>query len=220
MDSLPADPQGKARIKKEETKNIINTGYDLRYKKFKIRIFTENSIVFPYIFFPYISRIFYNSNKKEPGLNLNKDEEDLYESESEVAQLCPTLCDPMDCSLPGFSVHGILQARILEWAAISFSRGSSRPRDWTWVSHNAGRCFKPPGKPQGLYRGRQINYLLLREIIERNQKQVKKYATFMEWRLNTIKDINSPQIYQTQYNPSQTTNRFFCVEGGTGEIVW
>ena len=44
---------------------------------------------------------------------------------SEVAQSCPTLCDPMDCSLPGSSVHGILQARILEWVAISFSRGSS-----------------------------------------------------------------------------------------------
>ena len=45
--------------------------------------------------------------------------------ESEVAQLCPTLYDPMDCSLPGSSVHGIFQARILERAAISFSRGSS-----------------------------------------------------------------------------------------------
>ena len=51
--------------------------------------------------------------------------------ESEVAQSCPTLCDPMDCNLPGSSVHGILQARILEWVAISFSRGSSWPRDWT-----------------------------------------------------------------------------------------
>ena len=45
------------------------------------------------------------------------------ESESEVAQSCPTLCDPMDCSPPGSSVHGILQARTLEWVAISFSRG-------------------------------------------------------------------------------------------------
>ena len=42
-------------------------------------------------------------------------------SESEVAQSCPTLCDPMDCSLPGFSIHGNFQARILEWVAISFS---------------------------------------------------------------------------------------------------
>ena len=46
-------------------------------------------------------------------------------SESEVAQPCLTLCDPMDFSLPGSSVHEILQARILEWVAISFSRGSS-----------------------------------------------------------------------------------------------
>ena len=52
---------------------------------------------------------------------------------SEVAQSCPTLCDSMDCSLPGSSVLGIFQARILEWVAISFSRGSSRPRDWTQV---------------------------------------------------------------------------------------
>ena len=44
---------------------------------------------------------------------------------SEVAQSCPTLCDPMDCSLPGFSIHGIFQARVLKWVAISFSRGSS-----------------------------------------------------------------------------------------------
>ena len=46
-----------------------------------------------------------------------------------VAQLCLTLCDPMDCSLPGSSVHGIFQVKILEWVAISFSRGSSQPRD-------------------------------------------------------------------------------------------
>ena len=52
---------------------------------------------------------------------------------SEVTQLCPSLC--MDCSLPNFSVHGIFQARVLEWVAISFSRGSSWPRDWTQVSY-------------------------------------------------------------------------------------
>ena len=49
------------------------------------------------------------------------------ESESEFAQLCPTLCDPMDCSLPGSSVHGIFQAIVLEWTAISFSSRSSDP---------------------------------------------------------------------------------------------
>ena len=60
---------------------------------------------------------------------------------SEVAQSCPTLCDPVECSPPGSSVHGTLQARILEWVAISFSRGSSQPRDWTQVSRIAGRRF-------------------------------------------------------------------------------
>ena len=49
-------------------------------------------------------------------------------------QSCPTLCDSMDCSPPGSSVHGILQARTLEWVAISYPRGSSQPRDWTRVS--------------------------------------------------------------------------------------
>ena len=47
----------------------------------------------------------------------------------------------MDCSPPDFSIHGIFQARVLEWVAISFSRGSSWPRDWTQVSRIAGRCF-------------------------------------------------------------------------------
>ena len=56
------------------------------------------------------------------------------ESESEVAQSCLTLCNPVDCRPPGSCVHGISQARILEWVAISFSRWSSQPRDRNWVS--------------------------------------------------------------------------------------
>ena len=58
-----------------------------------------------------------------------------------VIQLCLTLCDPTDRSLPAFSVHEILQARILEWVAIPVSRGSFQPRDQTWVSCIAGRFF-------------------------------------------------------------------------------
>ena len=58
-----------------------------------------------------------------------------------VAQLCPTFHEPMDCSPPGSSVSGILQAGILEWVAIPFSRGSSQPRDRTWVSCTTGRFF-------------------------------------------------------------------------------
>ena len=96
-------------------------------------------------------------------------------SESEVAQSCPTLSDPMDCSLPGssihgifharvlewgaiaFSIHGILQARILEWVAISFSRGSSRPKDLPHLGIEPRSpelqadtlTSEPPGKPKG-----------------------------------------------------------------------
>ena len=58
-----------------------------------------------------------------------------------VAQSYPTLCDPMDCSPPGSSVHRIFQTRILEWIAIPFSTGSSLPRDQNQVSHTAGRFF-------------------------------------------------------------------------------
>ena len=81
-----------------------------------------------------------------------------------VAQSCPSLWDPMACSLPGSFVHGILPARILEWVAIPWSRGSSQPipwssgssqpRDWTQVSCTAGRFYTwatrealPPGLP-------------------------------------------------------------------------
>ena len=58
----------------------------------------------------------------------------MIESQSEVTQSCLTLCDPVDCSPPGSSVHGILQARILKWVAMSSSKGSSRLRDQTHVS--------------------------------------------------------------------------------------
>ena len=64
-----------------------------------------------------------------------------------VAQSCPTLCDPMHCSPQGSSVHGTLQARILEWVAIPFTRGSSPTRDRTLVSCIAGRL---PSELQGM----------------------------------------------------------------------
>ena len=67
-----------------------------------------------------------------------------------VAQSCLTICNPMDCIPPGSSVHGILQARILEWVAIPFSKGSSQPSNWTQVSYIVGRFFTTelPRKPQ------------------------------------------------------------------------
>ena len=64
-----------------------------------------------------------------------------------VAQSCPTLCDPMDCSPPGSSVHRIFQTRILEWVAISSSRGSSQSRDWESAALQADSLpSEPPGK--------------------------------------------------------------------------
>ena len=65
-----------------------------------------------------------------------------------VAQSCPILCDPMDCSLPGSSVHGILQARLLEWIAMPFSRGSSRPgRSGSPTLQADSLPSELPGKP-------------------------------------------------------------------------
>ena len=70
----------------------------------------------------------------------------------QLLQLCQTLCNPLDCTPPGFSVHGILQARILEWVAMPSSRGSSQPRDRihiSFISRFAGGFFtaKPLRKP-------------------------------------------------------------------------
>ena len=62
-----------------------------------------------------------------------------------VAQSCPTLCDPVDCSPPDSSVHAVLQARILEWVAILFSRGSSQPRSPALQTDSL--ASEPPGKP-------------------------------------------------------------------------
>ena len=75
---------------------------------------------------------------------------------AELLQSCPTLCDPMNCSPPGSSVHEFFQAKILEWVSISFSKGSSWPRDQTCISYviYIGRFFTnaPSGKPQTGYR--------------------------------------------------------------------
>ena len=86
----------------------------------------------------YLFRFFQNILLKNPSELVGQPS---IESESEVVKLCPTLWDPMEYSRPGSSVHGIFQARKLEWVAISLSRGSSRPRGQTWVSHIVGRRF-------------------------------------------------------------------------------
>ena len=84
-----------------------------------------------------------------------------------VAQSCPTLCDPMDCNPPGFSVHGHLQARILEWVAIPFSRGSSWPGNL------------------GLLHCRQILYHLSHQGSPKGNRNHKCVITFLIVRLHT-----------------------------------
>ena len=82
-------------------------------------------------------------------------------------QLCPILCDPRDCSPPDSSVHGILQARMLEWVAMPSSRGSSQPRDRTLISPSlAGRFFTtvPPGKPNLYHRTSHSLCLIIKAL--------------------------------------------------------
>ena len=87
-----------------------------------------------------------------------------------VTQSCLVLCNPVDCSPPVSSVHGILQARILEWVAIPFSRGSSQPRDQTWVSCTAGGLYNlshqgSPDPTDELDEVEEIKYLVLLIVV-------------------------------------------------------
>ena len=95
-----------------------------------------------------------------------------------ITQACPTLCDPLDCNPPGSSVHGILQARILKWVAFPFSRGSSQPRYWIWVSCVTGRFFitEPPG-----------NLVPSLEIC--NLAFCKVYFSFVGWSFHLLCDF-------------------------------
>ena len=110
-----------------------------------------------------------------------------------VTQLCPTLCDPMNYSPLGSSVHEILQARILEWVTISFSRGSSRPKDWMQVSCNAGRFFTIWAN-----RGAQKNKNLSMSV-----------TGILEWvAMPSLRGSSQPRD-QTQV--SRTAGRFFTI---------
>ena len=82
-----------------------------------------------------------NRNNQQDEKTTYRMGENIFKVEVLAAQLCSTFCNPVDCNLPSFSIHGILQARILDWVAISFSRGSSWPRNQTWISSIADRFF-------------------------------------------------------------------------------
>ena len=110
--------------------------------------------------------------------------------ESEVAQSCLTLCYRVEYSPPGSSVRGIFEARILEWVAISFSRGSSQPRDRSQVSRIAGRCFNLWAIREALLHieivyNLQSNLLLLllltieREEIKKEEKEISFFWQYL-----------------------------------------
>ena len=106
----------------------------------------------------------------------------LYAIESEVARLCPTLCDPMDCSLSASSIHWIFQARVLEWIAIYFSRGSSQPRYQTQVSRIAGRRFTFWATREALRRSRYFKpnlLLILLPTLNTHQENCAIYMVFV-----------------------------------------
>ena len=90
---------------------------------------------------PHCRQMFYRLSHQ------GNNKKNIQKSESEVTQLCLSLCDPMDCHLPGSSVYGIFQARILEWVAIPFSRASSRPRGRTLVFRIVRRILYHRGSP-------------------------------------------------------------------------
>ena len=102
----------------------------------------------------------------------------LYTVKVKVTQLCPTLCNPMDCT-----VHGILQVRILEWAAVSFSRASSQPRDRTQVSRIAGGFFTSWSRREVLY---ILYYLLLVYVL--------KALLFWKHLVSTLKLLHTSQF--------------------------
>ena len=115
------------------------------------------------------------------------------------AQSCPPLCHPIDCSLPGSSVHGISQARIFDWVAISFSRGSSQPRNWTWVFH--GSCI-----------GRWILYHC---VIWEAHKEMNAAITLLSWRTifpHPSFEIKPGQYFAILQGYLEQRNNFNCAQ--------
>ena len=96
-------------------------------------------------------------------------------------QLYPTLWDSMDCSPPGSSVHGVLQAGVLEWVPISFSRGSSRPRDWTCVSCTGKQILYSWATREALSLAITIFLKATKKVFTQGLSCVKYFIAFTTW---------------------------------------
>ena len=133
-------------------------------------------------------------------------------------------CEPVDCSLPGFSVHGILQARILEWVALPSSRGSAQLRVQTCISCIAGRFFtaEPPGKPSrqtiSLLKQTQGEMSFLSDWSKTATNIIKKSSDNLGKSLSSS-SIGSNSTYLTSKSKSSSTT-YFKRNSHTGESFW
>ena len=109
-----------------------------------------------------------------------------------LAQSCPTLCDPMNCSSPGSFVHGILQARILEWVAVPFSKGSSWPRGRTQVSGITGRSFTVWATPEAQD---GLNFTLL---FLSTEKEMAPHSSTLAWKIPWMEEPGGLQSIGSQ----------------------
>ena len=124
-----------------------------------------------------------------------------FESENESTQLCPTLCDPVDSSPPGSSVHGILQARILEWVAISFSRRSSleiEPRSPTLQADSLSP--EPPGKPLISFRTDWFDLLAVQRTLKTIRQHHSLKASVLQHSALLLQRESSLESFSTPPN--------------------
>ena len=128
-----------------------------------------------------------------------------------VAKSYPTLCEPMDCRPPGSSVHEVSQARVLEWVAVAFSRGSSWSRDQTQVSYLAGRFFttESPGTPiiqESFPERKELNSRSKGDTIykRKNKINIERFYLLKIWRNNYSESLYKKRNHIHKREKSQT----------------
>ena len=139
---------------------------------------------------------------------------------------CLTLCDPTDCSPPGSSVLGISQARMLDWVAIPFCRGSSWPRDRTHISCIASRFFttESRGKPKGGQQEIKFKASKQREIRVSHQRMQANPETLTRW--NTLMSKEKEKVHQKGSwkkrgrGPGKCRSGIFGIKPGAGGHPW
>ena len=122
------------------------------------------------------------------------------------------LCEPVDCSRPDSSVHGTLQARVLEWVAICFSRGSSWPRDWTWVVQIVGRCFI-------IWATRDVHLISLIAISLFRTSVSSWGASLLAQRVKNLPAMQETWVWSLEKGMA-THTQYFCLENSMDRGAW